>query len=80
MGHSFARPSTPFITQTIIVPKTEHRHARGLPLRVKRTQAVVGALGGFKRSSQRVVCLHIVLAYQALRLAFSSQVSCVVSD
>ena len=37
-------------------------------------------LGGFKRSSQRVVCLHIVLAYQALRLAFSSQVSCVVSD
>ena len=31
-------------------------------------------------SSQRVVCLHTVLAYQALRLAFSSQVSCVVSD
>ena len=39
-----------------------------------------GSQGGFKRSSQRVVCLHIVLAYQALRLAFSSQVSCVVSD
>ena len=39
-----------------------------------------GSQGGFKRSSQRVVCLHTVLAYQALRLAFSSQVSCVVSD
>src|SRR4051794_3929279 len=39
-----------------------------------------GSQGGFKRSSQRVVCLHIVLAYQALRLVFSSQVSCVASD
>ena len=42
--------------------------------------ATEGSQGGFKRSSQRVVCLHTVLAYQALRLAFSSQVSCVVSD
>ena len=41
---------------------------------------LAAVLGGFKRSSQRVVCLHTVLAYQALRLAFSSQVSCVVSD
>jgi hypothetical protein len=43
-------------------------------------ELLAGVLGGFKRSSQRVVCLHTVLAYQALRLAFSSQVSCVVSD
>ena len=43
-------------------------------------ELLAGVFGGTKRSSQRVVCLHTVLAYQALRLAFSSQVSCVVSD
>ena len=37
-----------------------------------------GSQSEFKWSSQRVVCFHTVLAYQALRLAFSSQVSCVV--
>ena len=49
-------------------------------LEYQTLELLTAVLGGFKRSSQRVVCLHTVLAYQALRLAFSSQVSCVVSD
>ena len=55
---------------------------RRLDARLRQPLGVLDrdVLGGFKRSSQRVVCLHTVLAYQALRLAFSSQVSCVVSD
>ena len=62
-----------------------HRRSRDGDLATRQAGCLLhhsdrGSQGGFKRSSQRVVCLHTVLAYQALRLAFSSQVSCVVSD
>jgi hypothetical protein len=67
--------------ESIVITVADAAH-RWLDARLHQPLSVLDrdVLGGFKRSSQRVVCLHIVLAYQALRLAFSSQVSCVVSD
>src|SRR3954463_574629 len=61
------------------VARSAHRTDDAV-LEYQTLELLTAVLGGFKRSSQRVVCLHIVLAYQALRLAFSSQVSCVASD
>ena len=67
--------------ESVVITVADATHRR-LEARLHQPLGILDrdALGGFKRSSQRVVCLHTVLAYQALRLAFSSQVSCVVSD